>query len=664
MRIRYSGQLIGMIALWSIGIALSGCRQQYMDAIVEKKPVQYTITVEKDAGGEVTVTPLKKGYKKGEIVILTAKPDGEHRFTEWKGSVNMQENPCTVTVNGSMTILAHFTAIPKYKLTVSAGMGGKIVNNAGEKTEFLEKEKCVLTAEADAGYEFMRWEGDVESENNKLYLTFEKDYQIHARFKEVADIYTVTISKSGNGQIIRSSTKAHYAHNERLTLQAKAEPGWIFKQWNGVSEAQKYEREIEVKVNTHKSISAEFVKRKWTYIMYLSADNELEGAALRAINELEGADWRGQDVSVLALIDRHPGYDATDGNWSGTRLYEIRYDKAGVNSTILSDRLDCAVLGLSKSEENELDMSSAHVLKAILEYAKEQYEAEQYGLIIWGHGAGWRGMLKDETGGGNAMKISRLGSAVKDKGLSIIAFDTGFAGNLEVMYELKDAGVYGIGSSGASPAEGWDYRKLFTTFLASGKSAEDFCTAAVEAYKEKYSGTAGADITVCKLEKMGEIFSAYEVLSKEVSEAVVSRPIAAKVKAIVMSESQTYRNSSYPSDVYTDIKDSAGKLQAHAAELTGDVGKQQRIRDAAAQVIQAVDGASSGWIEGKGEAGHIGIYVHQMQSADAETGVHDAAYVRGSGEAAQCEFVKKSEWWVVQNSKDRSVLDKIFYQYR
>ena len=293
-----------------------------------------------------------------------------------------------------------------------------------------------------------------------------------------------------------------------------------------------------------------------------------------------------------------------------------------------------------------------------------QKQAEQYGLIIWGHGAGWRGMLKDETSGGNAMKISRLGIAVKDKGLSIIAFDTGFAGNLEVMYELKDAGQYGIGSSGASPAEGWDYRKLFTTFLASGKSAEDFCSATVRAYKEKYSGTAGADITVCKLDKIGAVYSAYEALSKEVSETVVTRLIAAKVKAIVMEESLTYRNSTYPTDMYVDIKDSAEKLQSRAAELTGDVGKQQRIRDAAAQVMQAVEQASRGWIEGKGEAGHIGIYVHQMQSADAESGVHDAAYVRGSGEAAQCEFVKKSEWWVVQNSKDRSVLDKIFYQYR
>ena len=406
-------------------------------------------------------------------------------------------------------------------------------------------------------------------------------------------------------------------------------------------------------------------QRKWTYIVvYMAADNELEGNALRAINELEGADWRGQDVSVLVLLDRNPGYDATDGNWSGTRLYEVRYDSEGVNNTIISERLDCAILGLSRSSESELDMSSPHVLKDILEYAKDAYKAEQYGLIIWGHGAGWRGIVKDETSGGSTMPVSRLGAAVKDQGLRIIAFDTGFAGNIEVMYELKDTAQYGIGSSGASPAEGWAYRKVFQTFLASGKGAEDFCSAAVGAYKEQYSGTAGADITVCTLDTIGRVYSTYEALSKEVSEAIVSREIAAKVKAIVMNESHTYRDNSYPTDVYVDMKDSAEKLKSRAAELSGDAGKQQRIREAAEKVIAAVGQASGGWIEGKGESGHLGISVVQKETAEAEGSVHDVGYIRGSGAADQCTVVKSSEWWVVQSSKNKSVLDKVFYQYR
>jgi len=62
-------------------------------------------------------------------------------------------------------------------------------------------------------------------------------------------------------------------------------------------------REIKIAAGTGKDITVEFIKRKWTYILYMAADNELESNALRAVNELEGADWRGQDVSVLALME-------------------------------------------------------------------------------------------------------------------------------------------------------------------------------------------------------------------------------------------------------------------------------------------------------------------------------------------------------------------------
>jgi len=62
-------------------------------------------------------------------------------------------------------------------------------------------------------------------------------------------------------------------------------------------------------------------ERKWTYVVYMAGDNELEGRAVEAVNEIEAVNWRGADVSVLVLIDRTAGYDATDGDWSGTRLW-------------------------------------------------------------------------------------------------------------------------------------------------------------------------------------------------------------------------------------------------------------------------------------------------------------------------------------------------------
>ena len=483
-----------------------------------------------------------------------------------------------------------------------------------------------------------------------------------AYFERIVEKKPIQYTVYGNGQVSRSESGSGKA--KRIVLKAEAGAGWMFKQWQGVQEKDKYEREIEVKEGKQKEIAAEFVRRKWTYVLYMAADNELEGWAMEAVNEVEAVDWRGKDVSVLVLLDRTAGHDATDGDWSGTRLYEIRYDKDGVNSTFISQRLECAVLGLKKDDESELDMSKSRTVQGLLEYARSQYQAEQYGLIVWGHGTGWRGMLKDETSSGSAMKVGELAEAVKDKGLSIIGFDTGFAGNLEVLYELKDAGRYGIGSSGAGAAGGWQYRNVFGKFLESSESAEAFCSAAVEAYKEKYGGTAGADITVCKLDKMQRVFDAYERFSQQVSDVIRSKAVADTVKEVLLKESRVYRLSEYPTDVYTDVKDSARKLKEKAGELTADAVERQQIEQAADEVQRSVEESSVGWIQGQGDEGHIGLFVIQMQTQTAETGAHDAGYVKGSGAQGQCAVVKESMWWAVQPGKIKSILDKLFYVYR
>jgi len=70
--------------LCSFALFLISCKIPYLDRIIEKKPIRYQITIEKTDGGEVTVSPKKEKYQKGEIVILTAVPDSEHRFSEWK----------------------------------------------------------------------------------------------------------------------------------------------------------------------------------------------------------------------------------------------------------------------------------------------------------------------------------------------------------------------------------------------------------------------------------------------------------------------------------------------------------------------------------------------------------------------------------------------------
>lgn len=77
--------------------------------------------------------------------------------------------------------------------------------------------------------------------------------------------YTVV----GEGQIMRGQEKEN--NTIYTVLKAEAAVGWMFKEWKGVGEERKYKKEIKIAAGSGKDISAEFIKRKWTYVLYTSS---------------------------------------------------------------------------------------------------------------------------------------------------------------------------------------------------------------------------------------------------------------------------------------------------------------------------------------------------------------------------------------------------------
>ena len=84
-------------------------------------------------------------------------------------------------------------------------------------------------------------------------------------------------------------------------------------------------------------------ERKWIILLYMAADNNLESDAITDFNEMELASI-GANVTVIALIDRAEGYDATNGDWTDTRLYKIKRDSQVNKTYIASERLECPEL--------------------------------------------------------------------------------------------------------------------------------------------------------------------------------------------------------------------------------------------------------------------------------------------------------------------------------
>ena len=170
-------------------------------------------------------------------------------------------------------------------------------------------------------------------------------------------------------------------------------------------------------------------EREWSILVYMSADNNLESAAIADLIEMEKSKLNTKNVSVLVLLDRNPSYDSSNGNWKNTKLYRLKTNNVSDTNEILSEEIECLELGLSSSSQNELDMSAYMSLSRSIKFMYENYPANQYGVILWGHGEGWRGFCYDETSE-NRMTLTQLNSGLKNglngKKLDFIGFDSCF----------------------------------------------------------------------------------------------------------------------------------------------------------------------------------------------------------------------------------------------
>ncbi len=60
---------------------------------------------------------------------------------------------------------------------------------------------------------------------------------------------------------------------------------------------------------------------KWTVMVYMSGDNNLEAYIVKDLELELAAQGSTPNVQVTALADRGPGYDKSRGDWQTTKLF-------------------------------------------------------------------------------------------------------------------------------------------------------------------------------------------------------------------------------------------------------------------------------------------------------------------------------------------------------
>ena len=426
-------------------------------------------------------------------------------------------------------------------------------------------------------------------------------------------------------------------------------------------------------------IQGESISRKWTFIIYMAADNDLDSAAMNNFKQLETVNYGNAPISILVLLDRHP----SGGGWSDTRVYEVRRDPSSISNPIIrSPRLDCPELGLTKNSEIDLNTADPFVLSGFIDFAKRAYPAEHYALFIWGHGSGWRSdgnatgsntpfkaFAADDTSG-DYMLLPDFGWAIEGKGLSLIGFDTCFGAVMEVAYQVRNSAALLVGSEGLVHSRGWNYKALFDDFISKPHlSITDLGDSIQNQYRENYPTLTNATISQIQLSHVENLFNKFNAFSGAVATSITTKETKNLVMDVILNNVEQHylspTQSITPVDLFIDVHDFCIKINDLRYDITSDPGEQNAIAAAANELESALALAiPSSWAQ-NGTTKKIGVFVIPIIGIATPGTTHDEAYIRGSGDLNKSAFVEDSTGWVPNTTlQSSSLLDKLFYWFQ
>lgn len=124
---------------------------------------------------------------------------------------------------------------------------------------------------------------------------------------------------------------------------------------------------------TGHAFAAAPTQAKWTVMVYISGDNNLEDYVVKDLELELGAVGSSANVQVIALADRGPGYDTSYGDWQTTKLFRVTQGMTADGANAIADW-------------GERNMGDPQTLIDFVTWTKANYPADRYALIFWGHG--------------------------------------------------------------------------------------------------------------------------------------------------------------------------------------------------------------------------------------------------------------------------------------
>jgi len=407
------------------------------------------------------------------------------------------------------------------------------------------------------------------------------------------------------------------------------------------------------------------VSRKWTVLVYLAGDNNLDSAGLADLAEMKKV-GSSDEVAIAAQFDRR-------GGRGETRRYFLRKGSKLADDVVAS-------LG-------ETDMGDPAVLESFLRWGGKQYPADNYMIVIWNHGAGWddtdiyrsarqalernfsykglnvvRGIRS--TGASSPLSFARaiarrplrralfaptIHAAVKNRAIAfdddandfldniemkrvlvhaakflkgkiaVVGMDACLMRMIEVAYQIRDTATVMVGSEEVEPGEGWPYNTILATLSANpSMSPAALGKTVVDRYLASSRPGDGVTQAALDLARADDLARAIDGLANALMPALGD---AAVLMALVKARKSV---QSYDTKDYIDLVD--------YCRLVGKLAKRTAIRTACDAVTQQARAFVL-------RAGYKGAAMRNSHGVSIYYPQDDI-----SGLYAKLDFAKKSRW--------------------
>jgi len=242
-------------------------------------------------------------------------------------------------------------------------------------------------------------------------------------------------------------------------------------------------------------------------------------------------------------------------------------------------------------------MSFPSTLAEFIDYCRNQYPADKYGLVFWDHGGGavsGYGYDENNPDEEDTLTLAEIKAALDavDLKFEFIGFDACLMGNIETAYAIKDHANYLIASEETEPGTGWNYLKVVNK-LSSNTSDDttEFGKTVVDSFIDSNNSFFSYDeatLSVIDLSKIENVYDKLNSFLQEIKTEDLDNNKFAKV-AKAVSNSKSYAEGEY--DTF-DLADFANKVNNSQTDALIDALEEAVVYNRTTDLVENSNGLS------------------------------------------------------------------------